>query len=909
MQFLITAFLVFSALLQGQTSSPEVHYKQALALRDKGQLAKAIEEMRRALSLRPAWDDAQLALGLILQSAGDGKAAMAQYRAVLKRSPKSAEAHNWLGVAYMASNDLAAAADEFRVAIKLKPDYARAYNNLGTTLAQAGDVQQGIATLQSGLKIAPSDLQLNLNLGTALRTAGDSDGAIKQFQTVLKLSPDDPEVHQQLGLALRQKGELEPAIAEFESALQLNPEYQDGYYALAQTLRQWAASTGHKNSEAADARNSAGLQQTRARNLAAAIENFRAAISIDPNHAEAHYNLGAALWYSDSKAAAVHEFDESIRLNPAGDAYSLRSLAYRESGDLRAALRMAQRAIALNPRVAVGYFDAGLLLLRLGQREPALGLFEAGLNLPGPAPDLELAIKELQSNLAATDSAEGRNILGRLLGLAGVDSKMVISQFEAALKLQPEYAEAHNNIGLVYTQLNEDEKAIGAFREAIRIRPDFADAHSNLGAILTSTDVKTAVAELEKAVALQPALLKAQFNLALAYGAHPDYGVTRQIEVVRELLGTSPNYPRADYILGKALLQKGEVAEGARHLEQAIQLEPQYGEAHYQLGLALARLGKRDESAAELKKGRELIAAAQNPPRSNDRERFESMIREGKFAEVQPLLESYTATHAQDAWAWYALGYAYFGQQKVGDSIKALAKSLALDITNADAHKVLGRNLMIIGRFEEARVEFEQGAKYDPKSAELRYNLGKLFSIQDQWPQARQNFELALKLDPNYMEAYDGLGFALEALGDDAGAILNYERAVRLNDERKAGFAAPFVNLSALYNRSADTAKALQYARRSIQVNPNSDRGWFQLGKALERSGELDQAIDALKRATELNARASSYYYVLGTLYRRVGKQVESRAAMEQFAKLDRESSSLDQKRRDTLRQQGAVRD
>ena len=69
------------------------------------------------------------------------------------------------------------------------------------------------------------------------------------------------------------------------------------------------------------------------------------------------------------------------------------------------------------------------------------------------------------------------------------------------------------------------------------------------------------------------------------------------------------------------------------------------------------------------------------------------------------------------SWGWYALGYSLFAQQKIGESIKALAKSLELDIRNAEAHKILGRNLMIIGRFDAAQVEFEQAP---PLQAGLR---------------------------------------------------------------------------------------------------------------------------------------------------------------------------------------------
>src|SRR4029077_6414062 len=158
---------------------------------------------------------------------------------------------------------------------------------------------------------------------------------------------------------------------------------------------------------------------------------------------------------------------------------------------------------------------------------------------------------------------------------------------------------------------------------------------------------------------------------------------------------------------------------------------------------------------------------------------------------------------------WYSLGYSLFAQQKIGESIRALAKCLQLDVKNSEAHKILGRDLMIIGRFDVAQVEFEQGIRYDPKSAEMHYNLGKLFSIQDNWESARKEFDAALGIDSSYLEAMDALGMTLEALGDDAGAVAEYQKAIALNDERKVTFSSPLVNLSAYYNRTSDPAKAL----------------------------------------------------------------------------------------------------
>src|SRR5205823_6571507 len=429
----------------------------------------------------------------------------------------------------------------------------------------------------------------------------------------------------------------------------------------------------------------------------------------------------------------------------------------------------------------------------------------------------------------------------------------------------------HNNIGLVLAQSDEDDKATAEFREAIRLYPDYAEAHANLGATLIPTDVEQAIVELEKAVALQPASVKAQFNLAEAYGRSPRYGSAKQIEQLRKVMSISPTFASGHLALGKALLQDGKVPEALTELQEAVRLEPQSGESHYQLGLALARAGKQQEAAGEAQKGRELSAAEERnrnaslditegraalergeleqaatkfrhalklQPDSAEAQRylgialqkqgdnsstsavesepsatpdlsqlpenptppilkvpageddsaklaeFEGYIREQKFQEVEPMLASYVIEHPRSSWGWYAYGYTLFAEKKLGASIQALAKSLQLDLRNTEAHKILGRDLMMIGRFDAAQTEFEQGIRYDPKSAEMHYNLGKLFSIQDNWQPARKELKESLRIDPSYMEALDALGFAQEALGDNAGAVASYQKAIALNEER-----------------------------------------------------------------------------------------------------------------------------
>jgi tetratricopeptide (TPR) repeat protein len=1036
---------------------------EVTAQQPKESSVRSAGELESALKRDPTNADLQVQLGIAYWQQDDFSRALAAFRRAVTIAPASAEAQNWLGVALLSQSDFPGGIAALRRAIALDPKHGRAYSNLGSALAKSGDLAAAVEVFQKALALEPNSAGAQMNLAMALRETGDLEKALEYMRRVVSSEPAKADHHYELGQTLRQSGDLEGAVAALERAIEIDPELREGYYALGMALKQqsaaartaiarqpspaddrykqgqdaaargeWKAAREHltaavaADAQHAEAQTLLGFVLGQQGDLSTALRHLERAVSLRPESADARYNLGVALWYSGARDRALRALQESVKLDPAaGPTYAFLGAAQRDSGDRKSARGSLQRAIALMPPTAAVYVDLGITYLLADEPGNALGQFEAALNAPQrslPRPDWDAAVTQLRRAIASQTAPErtvtataqaadwlaaSHNVLGLILGRQGAQSTDVAAAFKEAIRLRPDFAEAHNNLGLVLIQAGQDDGGIAALREAVRIRPDYADGHANLGAALTPTDADEAVRELERAVALAPTSVNAQFNLAIAYGGIPGGGSEKEVEQLRKVIQLDPMFARAHLALGKALLRDGKVADAVAGLQEAARLEPTSGEAHYQLGLALARSGRKEEAAAELQKGRELVAAddrIQNAtldiaegrlslengefdqaavkfrraiqllPESSSSEahrylaqalekrgdaagavssyrkavelnpadlaskealtrlepaaglstvasaktdavddsavvaEVEGYIREGKFKEAEPRLTEYVKQRPNSAWGWYALGYSFFAQQKIGDSIKALAKSLVLDIRNAEAHKILGRNLMIIGRFDAAQTEFEQGIRYKPDSAELYYNLGKLFSIQDIWEPARKAFEQALRIDPSYLEAIDAHGLALEALGDDAAAVAKYEQAIALNTKQGGRFASAHVNLSAYYNRTGDAERALDHARKAQKLDPNSDRAWFQEAKAHERQGHLDKAVLALDRAVVLNPRASSYYYVLAGLYRRLGWMNESRKALEIFKRLEQESAELDKKRRSGTREESGSR-
>jgi tetratricopeptide (TPR) repeat protein len=918
-------------------NSAEAYNWLGVALLDRSDFPQGIAALRKAVALDPKYARAYANLGSALAKSGELDEAATMFRKALALEPESMTAHFNLGMALREKGDLEGALQHLRLVVEATPGDASMHYELGQTLRQSGEIEEAIAAFEHTLAINPELREGYYALGASLKQqsaarklaappSSPADEAVARAKTAagrsefraaadaladaLKRDPNHAEAHTLLGFVLGQQGDLAAALPYLQRATILRPESSEARYNLGAAL--WYSGARDK-----------------------AIGELRESARLDPGSAGGHAFLGMALLDTGDLPGARASLQRAMALSPEmAAAYVDLGVVFLREGNLDKGLGQLEAGLNVpSPVPPTPSWDAAIAALR----------------------------QALAASPPRAEPAEAHNVLGLMLGRKGAPGNEVIAAFRSAIRIRPDYAEAHNNLGLVLIQSGNDEDGIAALREAVRLAPAYADARTNLGAALTPTDADAAIKELEEAVRLAPGSVKAVFNLALAYGASPTHGPSKEVAHLKKVIEIAPDFPRAHLALGKALLQDGKATDAVAALQNAVKLEPDSGEANYQLGLALVRAGRKEEGAAQLKKGRELVAAgdrAQNAaldvadgraaldrgdleeaaakfrraiqlqPESPEPRRLldavlerqkmagtrgsgvsaaddparvaqlEQYIKDAKWAEVEPLLTKYVEERPKSSWGFYALGYTYFAQKKIGESIKALAKSLQLDLKNAESHKILGRNLMIIGRFDAAQIEFEQAIRYQPDSAESHYNLGKLFSIQDNWEPARKAFEDALRIDPSYLEALDGLGFALEALGDDAGAIAKYEEAIRLNQARGGQFASAHVNLSAYFNRTGDSAKAIEYARKAIELDSNSDRAWFQKAKADEREGRLNDAVTALNTAISINPRASSYYYVLAGVYRQLGWTDESRKALELFKRLDQESAALEKKRR-----------
>ena len=208
---------------------------------------------------------------------------------------------------------------------------------------------------------------------------------------------------------------------------------------------------------------------------------------------------------------------------------------------------------------------------------------------------LLLAFSVAFNLLAGLDRyAVQRSHLGNVFDISGRVPE-AIALYERALRIKPDYMEAHSNLGNALRQMGRIPEAIAECRTALRLNPNYAKAHNNLGnALLDAGRMPEALAEYETALRLTPDDARTHYNFGVAL-----FQAGRRPEAVAQYeasLRFAPDDAETHYNLGNALLQTGRIPEAIKHYEATVQIKPDYVEARNNLGNALLSAGRISEA-------------------------------------------------------------------------------------------------------------------------------------------------------------------------------------------------------------------------------------------------------------------------------------------------------------------------
>ena len=184
--------------------------------------------------------------------------------------------------------------------------------------------------------------------------------------------------------------------------------------------------------------------------------------------------------------------------------------------------------------------------------------------------------------------------------LKGGDIARARVEFEKAVRLAPNDAEAQSALGWVLAQQGEADAAVVHLRAAIKAKPGFVDARLTLASVLWQQG-KAADGEQEARAALKIAPNNAEPHRTLAKILSQRPG-DEALSEMRRAVELAPERADLRDDLGTILAQRNQFADAEVAFKEALRLQPNLEQGHFHLGVVRLQAQQLDEAANELGK-------------------------------------------------------------------------------------------------------------------------------------------------------------------------------------------------------------------------------------------------------------------------------------------------------------------
>src|SRR6202163_1832295 len=281
--------------------------------------------------------------------------------------------------------------------------------------------------------------------GLAALKENRMEDALVELTEAKSEHPDDARIRNFLGIVLVRLGKNGEAASEYREAVRLDPQMADAYRNL-------------------------GFLEWNEHRLEPAREALDRAVELSPNDTFAHYYLGRVLLDQQLYAQAIREIESSNVPLPADTSFSIQlATANIALGNKDQARKLLER-LATAPLDGRQSIHVASLLLALRENDAAIGIIGRRLSKKPPAPknawrQFDLALAYLLAGNYAPAIAQADSYQH---SLTRVDAKA------------HESAEAWTIVGIAAAHLKQNERSLDAFHHAATLAPDNEEHWLNL---------------------------------------------------------------------------------------------------------------------------------------------------------------------------------------------------------------------------------------------------------------------------------------------------------------------------------------------------------------------------------------------------------------------------------------------
>ena len=215
---------VLRGILSQRPDHGEAHRAAGVCLAQAAQYEEALPYLLRAATLMDRDPDVQLALGNVYGATGNREAAEGCYRSAIALAPQAPAGYHNLGLLLRASGDPAGALPYLERACDLLPFIEDAWRQRVLALIALERYTDAIAVARVATDLEPGSAALWSSLGYACQSAHNPHAGLECYERALALGAGDHELWTRIAMVYQEQGRMEEAIIAYEKAIDLKPD-------------------------------------------------------------------------------------------------------------------------------------------------------------------------------------------------------------------------------------------------------------------------------------------------------------------------------------------------------------------------------------------------------------------------------------------------------------------------------------------------------------------------------------------------------------------------------------------------------------------------------------------------------------------------------------------------------------
>jgi len=295
----------------------------------------------------------------------------------------------------------------------------------------------------------------------------------------------------------------------------------------------------------------------------------------------------ALAYHRENKLALARSLYESIlKAQPEHfDTLQLYATLLAQSGDLVLALEYLLCAARVAPAQAVEPSKLVGVYNNLGNIYKGLDKLDLALSSYGKASELNPVYADAHNN-------KGLVLLEQCKYLEA------LSCFNETLRLNPSFIQALNNKGNALRALGHYPEALSSFDQALSLNPDYAQAHSNKGLVLQDMhNLEAALNAYQFAIKLRPNYAEALYNCANVYKELDQFQLAE--DYYQAAIEAREDYAQAFNNLGSVYKLQRKFDEALESYSRALQINPSFALALYNRGNLFKDLNNSSAALAD----------------------------------------------------------------------------------------------------------------------------------------------------------------------------------------------------------------------------------------------------------------------------------------------------------------------